>query len=179
MKSMSMVLPFGFYWTILFSSCNTLTDHKEEKKDSTAVVPAFNIVQHPFGKTADGDVTQYTLSNPAGMAVSILNYGGTITSIIVPDRRAVPGDVVLGFDSLSGYLQKNNPYIGASIGRYGNRIAHAKFLLEGKTYTLAANNGKNSLHGGLKGFDKVIWKAAPSAGPDKRQRSEDRVYCYQ
>jgi aldose 1-epimerase len=164
MKSLSKVLPFGFYCSILFSSCNSATDHKEEKKDSAAVVPAFNIVQHPFGKTADGDVIQYTLSNPAGMRVSILNYGGTITSIIVPDKNEVPGDVVLGFDSLSGYQQKNNPYIGASIGRYGNRIAHAKFVLEGKTYTLAPNNGGNTLHGGLKGFDKVIWNATPSPG---------------
>ncbi|HMH35184.1 MAG TPA: aldose epimerase family protein [Puia sp.] len=164
MKHISMVLPIGFYWTILFSSCNSVTDHKDEKKDSVAIAPAFNIVQHPFGKTADGDVVQYTLSNPAGMTVSILNYGGTITSIIVPDKHAVPGDVVLGFDSLSGYLQKNNPYLGASIGRYGNRIAHAKFVLDGKTYALAPNNDGNSLHGGLKGFDKVIWKATPSPG---------------
>src|SRR6202022_154892 len=103
----------------------------------------------------------YTLTNPNGITVKILNYGGTITNIIVPDKKGEPGDVVLGFDSLSGYLQKNNPFFGSLVGRYANRIAHAKFTLDGKTYSLAANNNGNTLHGGIKGFDKVIWKSAP------------------
>jgi len=98
------------------------------------------------------------------MVVKILNYGGTITNIIVPDRTATPGDVVLGYDSLSGYLQKGNPYLGCLVGRYANRIANAKFQLNGKTYTLAANDHGNTLHGGLKGFDKEVWTAEPLAG---------------
>jgi aldose 1-epimerase len=96
------------------------------------------------------------------MLMSILNYGGAITQLHVPDRNGNLGDVVLGFDSLPGYLQSNNPYFGALVGRYGNRIANAKFVLDGKTYSLAANNGKNNLHGGLRGFDKKIWKATAS-----------------
>lgn len=149
---------------IIFSSCNTASEQKEENKDSVKVGPAFTILQQPFGQFDGKDIYEYTLSNPSGMAVKILNYGGIITSLIVPDRNGVKGDVVLGYDSLSGYLQKNNPYFGASIGRYGNRIAHAKFALDGKVYTLAVNNGPNSLHGGLKGFDKRIWNAKPVYG---------------
>jgi aldose 1-epimerase len=91
------------------------------------------------------------------MVVKILNYGGTVTDIITPDKNGKMGDVILGYDSLSGYLQAGNPYFGCLVGRYGNRIANAKFSLDGKEYTLAANNGPNTLHGGLKGFDKVIW----------------------
>ena len=91
------------------------------------------------------------------MVVKILNYGGTVTDIITPDKNGKMGNVVLGFDSLSGYLQTGNPYFGCLVGRYANRIANAKFTLDGKEYTLAANNGANTLHGGLKGFDKVIW----------------------
>jgi aldose 1-epimerase len=147
------------YCLIAFASCHSPEEKKEVQQDSVAGLPAFAISSEAFGQTADGAVSLYKLSNPAGMEVRILNYGATINSIIVPDKSGKMGDVVLGFDSLSGYLQKGNPYIGASIGRYGNRIAHAKFMLDGKTYRLAANNGPNTLHGGLKGFDKVIWKA--------------------
>lgn len=103
-------------------------------------------------------ILKYTLSNKQGMRVSIINYGGTITNIFVPDNKGEMGDVVLGFDSLSGYLQKDDPYFGSLVGRYANRIANASFTLDGKKYDLAANNNGNSLHGGLKGFDKVIWK---------------------
>ena len=91
------------------------------------------------------------------MIVKILNYGGTVTDIITPDKNGKMGDVVLGYESLDGYLQSGNPYFGCLVGRYANRIANAKFTLDGKEYTLAANNGLNTLHGGLKGFDKVIW----------------------
>ena len=91
------------------------------------------------------------------MEVGITNYGATLTSIITPDKNGVAGDVLLGFNSLNGILQKGNPFFGNIVGRYANRIAGAKFILNGKTYPLAANNGKNTLHGGLRGFDKVIW----------------------
>lgn len=112
-----------------------------------------------FEKTNDlNNVMLYVLSNKNHMTVKITNYGGIITSIMLPDKNGKIGDVVLGYDSLNNYL-KNNPYFGAIIGRYGNRIAKGKFKLNGSEYTLATNDGPNHLHGGLKGFDKVIWKA--------------------
>ena len=110
-----------------------------------------------YGMIGTDSVFQYTLTNKNGMVVKILNYGGTVTDIITPDKNGKMGDVILGYDSLSGYLQTGNPYFGCLVGRYGNRIANAKFSLDGKEYALAANNGPNTLHGGLKGFDKVIW----------------------
>ena len=112
-----------------------------------------------FGKTGDGTpVDLFTLNNGKGMTVKITNYGAIVTSIVVPDSAGQAGDVVLGFDSLSGYL-KEPPYFGAIVGRYGNRIAKGRFKLDGKEYKLATNNGPNHLHGGLKGFDKVVWQA--------------------
>jgi aldose 1-epimerase len=115
------------------------------------------IIQTDFGKTADGKSTMlYTLKNTQGMEVRISNYGGTITHWLAPDKDGKLEDIVLGYDSLSGYL-KESPYFGAIIGRYGNRIAKGRFALDGKNYTLAINNGENALHGGLQGFDKQIW----------------------
>ncbi len=116
-----------------------------------------------FGQTQSGDVVDlYTLTNRRGMEVSISTYGGVVVSLKVPDRTGAPGDVVLGFDNLEGYL-KPNPYFGAIVGRYGNRIAHGQFTLDGVEYTLAKNNGENSLHGGNRGFDKRIWTATNPA----------------
>ena len=121
--------------------------------------PSGTISQAPFGNTPDGTpVAIYTLRNSKGMEARIMTYGGIVQSLKVPDKNGKLGDVVLGYDDLDGYL-KATPYFGALIGRYGNRIGGAKFTLEGKTYTLATNNGPNSLHGGIKGFDKVVWKA--------------------
>ncbi|WP_139921314.1 aldose epimerase family protein [Hymenobacter sp. DG01] len=124
-----------------------------------------------FGKTQDGaEVQLYTLTNAHGLKVSITNYGGTITSLLVPDKSGKPGDVVLGFDNVSGYQSseflKSGPYFGALIGRYGNRIKGGKFTLDGKEYTLAKNNGENTLHGGKKGFDKVVWQAQPGTSAE-------------
>lgn len=114
---------------------------------------------------ADGkEVFQYTLTNTKGTTVKILNYGGTVTDIITPDRKGVKGNVTLGFASLEGYL-KGNPFFGCLVGRYANRIAKARFSLDGKTYHLAPNNNENCLHGGLIGFDKKVWDATLS--PDK------------
>jgi len=111
-----------------------------------------------FGKTSDGTLIDlYTLINANRVEVKITNYGGIVVSIKVPDRNGTMGDVVLGYDQLDGYLE-NNPYFGAIIGRYGNRIAKGRFSLNGIEYTLAQNNGENHLHGGIKGFDKVVWK---------------------
>lgn len=122
----------------------------------------------PFGKTLDGTPVEiYTLRNSSGMEARIMTYGGTVVSLKVPDRDGKPGDVVLGYDSVDGYLT-NSPYFGALIGRYGNRIANGKFSLDGKEYTLPQNNNGNTLHGGDKGYDKVVWTARPiqiSSGP--------------
>jgi len=114
----------------------------------------------PYGTTSGGEsVDEYTLTNAHGMEVKIITYGGIITSIRVPDRYGNMANVTLGFASLEDYETNNTSYFGALIGRYGNRIAGAKFTLDGVEYTLAANNGPNSLHGGLIGFDKVVWDA--------------------
>ncbi|MGH8501464.1 MAG: aldose epimerase family protein [Gammaproteobacteria bacterium] len=118
-----------------------------------------NIKKQAFGKTADGaPVELYTLTNRQGAEARIMTYGGIVVSLKVPGRDGKLGDVVLGYDHLAGYL-RDNPYFGALVGRYGNRIANGRFTLDGRTYRLATNNGENHLHGGIKGFDKVVWKA--------------------
>ncbi len=112
-----------------------------------------------WGSVNGKDVLQYGLINQAGTVVRILNYGGTITNIMAADRRGETGNVILCFDSLDGYLQKNNPFFGCLVGRYANRIANARFSLNGKEYRLAPNNDGNTLHGGIVGFDKKVWDA--------------------
>jgi len=113
----------------------------------------------PFGKTPDGQpIDLYVLTNKNGVEAAITNYGGAVVSLKVPDRNGKFADVVLGYDSLDGYVNDKS-YFGAIVGRYGNRIGHAQFSLDGKTYTLAKNNGENSLHGGIKGFNKAVWAA--------------------
>lgn len=122
------------------------------------------ITREPFGTLPDGRaVEQFTLRNANGIEIKAIGFGGIITSLRVPDRSGKLDDVVLGFDRLEPYL-KNDPFFGAIIGRYGNRIAEGSFTLDGKTYTLAKNNGPNHLHGGVKGFDKVLWEVEPDAG---------------
>ena len=112
-----------------------------------------------FGTTADGKTAElYTLKNKSGMQVSITNFGATVVSIMVPDKAGKVADVALGYDDLAGY-ELNKNYLGVLVGRYGNRIAHGKFSIDGTEYTLAKNNGDNSLHGGIKGFNKALWKA--------------------
>ena len=123
-----------------------------------AAAGALTIEKSPFGDTPDGPADIYTLRNAGGMEVRITNYGGIVVSWLAPDREGNMADVVLGFDDIDGYLD-GNPFFGALVGRYGNRIAGAKFSIDGETYALAANNGPNHLHGGAKGFDKVLWKA--------------------
>lgn len=129
---------------------------KNRKKKQVETGRVF-FTERLFGEFENKPVKEYTLTNANGMEVGIINYGGAITKIITPDREGNMGDVVTGFETLAGFLQKGNPYFGALIGRYGNRIAAAKFLLDGKEYKLAANNNENSLHGGIKGYDKVYW----------------------
>jgi aldose 1-epimerase len=136
----------------------------DKKSGEVPMPPATQVETQPFGRTPAGaEITKYTLRNAKGMAVSIINYGAIVTSILAPDKAGQTADVALGFSSLEGYLQ-DHPYFGAIVGRYGNRIAKAKFSLNGKEYKLAANNGPNTLHGGLKGFDKQVWTATPGEG---------------
>ena len=123
--------------------------------------PMPTVTDRPFGKLPDGtEARLFTLDNGRGMRATITNYGGIVTSLVVPDRAGQGADVVLGYDSLAGYL-RTTPYFGALVGRYANRIGKARFSLDGRSYTLAANDHGNSLHGGLKGFDKLLWEAAP------------------
>jgi len=120
------------------------------------------VKESPFGTTAAGDdVALYTLTNAHGVQAAISNFGGVVVSLLVPDREGAFGDVVLGFDTLAGY-ERHRTFFGALIGRYANRIAAAKFVLGGKEFALAPNNGKNHLHGGERGFDRVVWSAAAS-----------------
>lgn len=128
----------------------------------------------PFGKTPDGQpVDLYVLTNKNGVEAAITNYGGAVVSLKVPDRNGKFADVVLGYDSLDGYVNDKS-YFGAIVGRYGNRIGHAQFSLDGKTYTLAKNNGENSLHGGIKGFNKAVWAAKEL--PAKNGQSLELTY---
>ena len=125
----------------------------------TKTVPRPGPTPEKFGVTPDGkQVDAYTLVNSHGVRARILTYGGIIQLLETPDRAGKLDDIVLGFDDMPGYV-KSSPYFGALVGRYGNRIARGKFTLDGRTYSLAVNNGPNHLHGGLKGFDKVVWDA--------------------
>jgi aldose 1-epimerase len=120
-----------------------------------------------WGKLKTGEAVElYTLRNARSAEATITTYGARVVTLEMPDKGGKLVDIVIGFDNLDGYLQMPpSPYFGATIGRYGNRIAHGEFKLDGTTYTLAKNNGANSLHGGNVGFDKVIWKAKPGDGP--------------
>ncbi len=151
----STALCAGMSVLILQGSCTTA------EKGAAVTVPALRVVTTPFGVLPSGDsVSAYTLTNASGIVLRAINYGGIVTSLRTPDRGGALADIVLGYDSLAGYL-KTSPYFGAIVGRYGNRIAKGRFTLDGATYTLAVNNGPNALHGGLVGFDKVVWRAEP------------------
>ena len=133
---------------------------------STKPVYTTSISHRPFGKTPDGTpVDLYTFRNANGVEVKICNYGGTVISFTAPDRNGNLADIVLGYDNLDDYI-KNSPYFGCLVGRYGNRIAKGKFKLGDKEYTLAVNNEANHLHGGIKGFDKVVWNAKVVTSPE-------------
>jgi aldose 1-epimerase len=121
----------------------------------------FGVIREPFGVTPAGEhVEAFTLSNGTGASARFLSYGGIIVSMNVPDRNGDIGDVALGFDTLDEYVADTR-YLGALIGRYANRIAHGRFSLDGRDYTLATNNGPNHLHGGSRGFNKVLWEVEP------------------
>jgi len=144
------LLALGVLGAIALTSCS-----QANRTAATA-----SVRKQSFGKTKAGEpVELYTLTNSKGMEVSISTYGGIVTALKVPDRAGKVDDVVLGHDSAESYIANNSPYLGAIIGRYGNRIAKAKFSLNGVEYKLAANNGANSLHGGPTGFHTRLWKA--------------------
>jgi aldose 1-epimerase len=127
---------------------------------------AADIQRAPFGNAATGEAVKlFTFRNAHGIELQLTNYGGIITSIKTPDRAGKFADIVLGYDNLDGYVRAS-PYFGAIVGRYANRIARGRFTLDGTTYTLAINNGPNSLHGGVRGFDKVVWTAQPFQNRD-------------
>jgi aldose 1-epimerase len=131
----------------------------QQKKETSEA--KMDIKKDSIGKTPEGtEVDQYTLTNANGLRVKIMTYGATITSVETPDRDGKVENITLSLDSLADYF-KEFPYLGSTVGRYANRIAKGKFSLDGKQYTLAVNNGPNHLHGGIKGFDKVVWKAEP------------------
>ncbi len=154
-KQIHLIFFTSLIFLVLFTGCNN--GGSNQNPEQTVAIDTTAIKQRSFGNYYNSPVTEYTLTNAQGMQVSILDYGGTVSKLMVPDRNGNIDDVVLGFESFSGYLQKYDPYIGSLVGRYANRIANARFTLDGKTYTLAANDHGNSLHGGNVGFDKVMW----------------------
>ena len=139
---------------------------EDQQANSTQKTDSVSIEKKEYGTTPAGQkVDIYTLKNQKGMEVNIMTYGGIITSLKVPNKAGVSEDVVIGFNNLEQYT-KDNPYFGALIGRYGNRIAKGKFTLDGKEYSLAINNAPNALHGGPEGFHRVIWTAEEAKGGD-------------
>jgi len=149
-----------FLILILNSGCkkeSATPDDAGQTKGTTNML----VKKEPFGSLPDGSAVElYTLTNQHGLKARLMTYGAILVSLEVPDRNGNPADIVLGYDSLDEYV-RNNPYFGAIVGRYGNRIAKGRFAIDGVTYSLATNNGENHLHGGLKGFDKVVWQAEP------------------
>lgn len=158
---------------LLFMSLSFFFACKPKQQESSDTLsmdslesPEATIGRTSFGKLQDGtEISLYTLTNALGTKMTVTNYGGIIVSLLTEDKDGNFEDVVLGFDSLSQY-EKSNPFFGCIVGRYGNRIAKGKFQLDGQTYNLAINNDPNHLHGGLKGFDKVVWTASDSRGPN-------------
>src|SRR6187549_1713765 len=156
MKRLRNALFISVTLVVSLIGCNT-----SEKKETEKVMEAKKITKADWGETDGKPVYLYTLTNKNGEEVKISTYGATVTSWIVADNKKNKSNIVLGFDSLSGYLAKP-PFFGATIGRYGNRIANAQFKIDTTTYHLAANNDKKHLHGGNKGYDKVVWDAMPA-----------------
>ncbi|AOW17144.1 galactose mutarotase [Polaribacter vadi] len=164
MKNLKPLSYFFIFILVLgfFSDCKGNKKEAIKKQDETLGKLAIN--KSDFGKTKEGkSVEKFTLKNTNGVEVDIITYGGRITSLKVPNSKGVLENVVLGFDNIEDY-ENDNPFFGALIGRYGNRIAKGKFSLEGKEYTLVKNNDENHLHGGVIGFDRVIWTATPIEG---------------
>lgn len=150
----------GLSVCLSLSSCQKEAD-VTMSEEPTPVTGPVEITQEHFGMTPAGEpVTLFTLVNANGIRMRVMSYGAIILSLEVPDRDGKMADIVLGYDTLGDYLE-DTPYFGAVVGRYGNRIGKGRFTLDGVEYKLATNNGPNHLHGGRKGFDKVVWQALP------------------
>ncbi len=148
---------------VMLYSCNSTKSNKE-MESSTPSKPS--IEQKVFGKLPSGEeVLEFTLKNNSGIEMKVITYGGIITTLMLPDKNGKFEDVALGYDNIEGYLE-STPYFGAIIGRYGNRIAKGKFSLDGTDYQLAINNIGNHLHGGEKGFDKILWTGEAMQGEE-------------
>jgi aldose 1-epimerase len=146
---------------------------------TTAAAGGAHVARAAYGTlpNSGGAVEQFTLTNAHGVEVRAISYGAILTSIRTPDKSGALGDIVYGYDSLGDYV-KDASYFGAVVGRFANRVARARFTIDGNTYTLAANDGANALHGGVKGFNKVLWKGEPftrgdTAGVTFRYTSPD------
>ena len=149
---------------LVFASCKNSEKENAPTVEDEAEEQGFSITEESFGTTSDGEaVEKYIIENGSGLQMSVISYGGIITSLKVPDEEGNYEDIVLGLDAISQY-EEGSPYFGALIGRYGNRIAEGKFSLEGEEYVLETNDGPNHLHGGEMGFDKVIWNVEPVEG---------------
>jgi len=158
---------------MLFFSCGKKTATEEEISQMKEE-PKMDVQRQEFGQLPDGQLVDlYVLTNGNGMEARIMTYGATLVSLSVPDKEGNFADITLGCDSLEGYLAAS-PYFGATVGRYANRIAKGKFILDGVEYTLAANNGENHLHGGSKGYDKVLWQA----GTIRRENEVGAKFVY-
>jgi aldose 1-epimerase len=153
MKQLVQLLTLNLFLIMLLPSCGNSGEQAREENR------AVGIKRSEWGTVDGKKVFLFTLTNQNGTEVKISNYGGTVTSWITKDKNGKASSIVVGFDKLQDYLQKP-PYFGATIGRYGNRIGNAQFSIDGKVYKLAANNGKNHLHGGVKGFDKSVWEVS-------------------
>lgn len=159
--------PYLLIFSLFVAACQSPST--QENEQSTMQETSNPIPKKSFGTGPNGEAVDiYTLTNQDGMEAKITNYGGIVTSLKVKDAEGNFDDVVLGFDNLQAYVD-NNPYFGALIGRYGNRIAKGKFTIDDTTYELDTNNMGNHLHGGLKGFDKVVWTAEPQQSEDGQQ----------
>ena len=157
MKKLNSTFPIALSLIWALTSCNGNNEDKKQDTGSPDTIKA-GVSRTDWGEFDGKKVFLFTLTNSKGNEVKISNYGGIVTSFVTADKAGGKSDIIIGFDSLNNYLRKP-PYFGAVIGRYGNRIGNARFTLGGKEYKLAANDGKNTLHGGLKGFDKVVWDA--------------------
>ena len=155
----------GFILTLVISLFNQACSSNNTNTMDTTV----KLTSQAYGEFEGQPITEYTLTNAHGMQVGIINYGGALTKIITQANDSSWGDVLTGYDSLSGFTQTANPYFGALIGRYANRIAKGTYKVDGIEYHAALNNNGQSLHGGLKGFDKVVWTATPLAGDSSIQ----------
>lgn len=157
---MHQIFYFFLLVALFFTSCNDASDKGAINEDDTSGTGVKIPGKQNFQSTIDSMQTDmYVLKNSNGMTAVFTNYGGRLVSLFVPDKNGKMTDVVVGFDNIQDYVNATEPYFGATIGRYGNRIAKGKFTLDGKQYTLAINNPPNHLHGGKKGFHYIVWNA--------------------